>query len=265
MRDGYASENKFITKALARAKAEGIPSRDEELALAKRIRDGDESAAQELAERNAKYAAKMANKYAGRGVPLEDLFNAAMVGMMRGAYDFAKQDKWHYLWQAHYTVQQELCRANQKEAGAVVIPMNVLRAIVADARGSKHDVSEDRLSIGRAARNVLSTDGDPEVDFDCTRHAWDGESLEGDIEARDYRDFLWRLMVAYLGEWRAELVLDYCGLGDTRPGTIELSEKHGLSKQRVHQIWQECQEILQRAIPANEGRATLQMIAKGAA
>ena len=66
----------------------GIPTRDEERELARRIRAGDEAAWAELVDRNIPLAMGEARRQTAPGKSADDAAQAAMLGLMRAARDF---------------------------------------------------------------------------------------------------------------------------------------------------------------------------------
>src|SRR5688500_16253546 len=54
-----------------------------ELTLAHRVEHGDEKAKEELINANVRLVASVARKYMGRGLPLEDLMQEGLIGLMR--------------------------------------------------------------------------------------------------------------------------------------------------------------------------------------
>ena len=65
-----------------------VPLREEEIALAKRIENGDDSACDELVQANMRLVVSVASKYQGRNVPLENLIQEGNIGVMRAAKKF---------------------------------------------------------------------------------------------------------------------------------------------------------------------------------
>ena len=63
-------------------------SADEEIALAKRIEDGDEEAKQELAEANLRLVVSIAKRYVGRGMSFLDLIQEGNMGLMKAVDKF---------------------------------------------------------------------------------------------------------------------------------------------------------------------------------
>ena len=58
-------------------------SREQEIELAKRIEQNDESARDELVQANLRLVVSVAIKYRGHNVPLEDLIQEGNIGLMR--------------------------------------------------------------------------------------------------------------------------------------------------------------------------------------
>jgi RNA polymerase sigma-32 factor len=62
--------------------------RDEEVALARRYQAGDSKAGEEIIRCNQLFAARRAWKWSALGVPMEDLFQEANLGMLRALQSF---------------------------------------------------------------------------------------------------------------------------------------------------------------------------------
>jgi RNA polymerase primary sigma factor len=65
-------------------------TRREEIALSRRVGQGDERARKELIERNLKLVVSVAKKYRGMGLPFEDLIQEGNVGLMRAEEKFER-------------------------------------------------------------------------------------------------------------------------------------------------------------------------------
>ncbi len=63
-------------------------SREEERALFKAMESGDPTAREKLIKANTKFAAGVARMYANRGLPWDDLFSEAVLGLARAVDRF---------------------------------------------------------------------------------------------------------------------------------------------------------------------------------
>ena len=72
-----------LSSWLREASHHELLSREEEIELAKRIEEADESARSELIQANLRLVISVALKYQGHNVPLEDLIQEGNIGLMK--------------------------------------------------------------------------------------------------------------------------------------------------------------------------------------
>ena len=85
-------------------------SREEEIALAKRIEQADESARSELIQANLRLVVSVAAKYQGHNVPLEDLIQEGNIGLMRAVNKFDYRRGFKFSTYAIWWIRQAIMR-----------------------------------------------------------------------------------------------------------------------------------------------------------
>jgi RNA polymerase primary sigma factor len=101
---------------------------EEEIALAARIKSGDVQAGSDLVMANTRLVVALARKYAGLGVPLEDLIQEGNIGLIMavGKYDPAEGRLGTY---AVWWIKQRILRALMDQSRTVRVPVHVWEKI----------------------------------------------------------------------------------------------------------------------------------------
>ena len=84
-------------------------SRDEEIKIAKAIKQGDPKAIQEMVRRNLKYVVTVANKYRGFGMSLQDLIEEGNIGLIQAAKRFDVSRNVKFITYAVWWIKQAIC------------------------------------------------------------------------------------------------------------------------------------------------------------
>ena len=114
-------------------------TREEEIALAKRIENGDESARDELVQANMRLVVSVAAKYQGRNVPLEDLIQEGNIGVMRAANKFDYRKGFKFSTYAIWWIKQAIRRALDNCSRSIRLPSYIV------AKVNKFDSTYARL------------------------------------------------------------------------------------------------------------------------
>ncbi len=210
-------------------------SQEEEISLARRIRDGDRNALDRLVACNLRFVVTVAKRYRRFGVPVQDLVTEGNLGLIRAAERFDERRLVRFTSYAVWWIRQSMLEGIRQHSALVHVPVRRSREPSGGGlAGRGRERASDRpiryLSLdsrvgpgdGIALRELVS--GEPNADPGAQV---DREALRDVIEAS----------MTLLDE-REEGVLRMCfGLGDEAPrGLADVAARLGVSRERVRRI-----------------------------
>jgi len=236
-------------------------SAEEEVELARRIRNGDRIALERLTKANLRFVVSVSKQYQNQGLALPDLINEGNLGLIKAAERFDETRGFKFISYAVWWIRQSILQALAEQARIVRLPLNKIgninrinkafseleqrfeRPPSADELAEFLDCSTEEVkqSLAQTGRHV-SMDA-PLIDGDeSSSSMYDvmtGDSLpnpdSGLVLESLRRDI--RTSLKTLTPRESEVVSMFYGLEGKMPMSLEeIGTKFDLTRERVRQI-----------------------------
>lgn len=234
-------------------------SREEEVALAKRIRAGDEEALQILVRANLRFVVSVAKRYIHQGLMLSDLINEGNLGLLKAAGRFDEERGFRFISYAVWWIRQSIMQALLDKSRTIRLPQNQTALLIKIGRtrttlqnegnptptpaqiAEKLDLDEgDVVHALRSDRKEMALDdagaGDSDRPLAEVLENEDQESPDHSVFQRGLREDV-RKCLSVLTEREARVIVEYFGLGFEDTRTLqEIGEGLDLTRERIRQI-----------------------------
>ena len=231
---------------------------NEEVELAQRIERGDFDAKERMVNSNLRLVVSIAKHYRGQEVPLTDLIQEGIIGLIRAVEKFDWRRRLKFSTYATPWIRQAIERGIAYKARTIRIPVHVLQrkrkirrtVPVLTARYGREPTEDELASevdlpvhqvreVRDAARTVTSLDRPvSEEDGSSLGELFPSDDEEPVEEVdREVREKVVRRAVSELPDREREIVLRRYGLADDRPQSVEqVVRSLGVSRAEVRQI-----------------------------
>ncbi|HHH52755.1 MAG TPA: RNA polymerase sigma factor RpoD/SigA, partial [Bacteroidetes bacterium] len=253
-------ESQSLEKYLQEIGKVDLLTPEEEVDLAKRIKEGDKEALEKLTKANLRFVVSVAKQYQNQGLSLSDLINEGNLGLIKAAQRFDETRGFKFISYAVWWIRQSILQALAEQSRIVRLPLNkvgslnkINRAFAAleqefereptteeIAKELELSVEEIETTLGVASRHVsmdapfvdgednslldvLENENTPDTDV----HLEYSESLRREIERS----------LGTLTKRQKDVLIYYFGIGLEHPVSLEdIGDMLGLTRERVRQI-----------------------------
>jgi RNA polymerase primary sigma factor len=251
-------ESQSLDKYLQEISKIDLITADEEVKLARRIKEGDQMALEKLTKANLRFVVSVAKQFQHKSFSLGDLINEGNLGLIKAAQRFDETRGFKFISYAVWWIRQSIMQAIAEQSRIVRLPLNRVGALNKiskifaeleqkyEREPSPEELAEVLdISTTEVVRNMRISGRQVSVDAPFVSGEENNllDLLENDHETPDTGlmvDSLQREVkraLSKLTQRESEVIAFYFGLNGEHSMTLEeIGEKFNLTRERVRQI-----------------------------
>lgn len=253
-------ESQSLEKYLQEIGKVDLLTPEEEVDLAKRIKQGDQIALEKLTKANLRFVVSVAKQYQNQGLSLSDLINEGNLGLIKAAQRFDETRGFKFISYAVWWIRQSILQALAEQSRIVRLPLNkvgslnkINKAFSELEQEFEREPSADELAellaipteevettLGVAARHVSMDAPFVEGEDNSLLDVLENSATPGTDEPLEYMESLRREIersLSTLTDRQCDVIKLYFGIGIEHPMSLEdIGDKFGLTRERVRQI-----------------------------
>ncbi|HIF15225.1 MAG TPA: sigma-70 family RNA polymerase sigma factor [Bacteroidetes bacterium] len=236
-------------------------SAEEEVVLARKIREGDVEALEKLTSANLRFVVSVAKQYQNHHLSLNDLINEGNLGLVKAATKFDETRGFKFISYAVWWIRQSIIQALAEHSRLVRLPLNRLTSIAKlkkafselEQEFEREPSNEELASVldltaDEVERTIKMSTGHVSVNAPFNKEGEDGSLLDvlvnKDAEIADqnmtYSNSLsieTERTLSILSPRESEIVKMFFGINMTHAMKLEdIAEKFDITRERVRQI-----------------------------
>lgn len=253
-------ESQSLEKYLQEIGKVDLLTPEEEVELAKRIKQGDQTALEKLTKANLRFVVSVAKQYQNQGLSLSDLINEGNLGLIKAAQRFDETRGFKFISYAVWWIRQSILQALAEQSRIVRLPLNkvgslnkINKAFSELEQNYEREPSADELAalleipteevettLGVAARHVSMdapfVDGEDNSLLDVLENPHSPKT-DQDLEYTESLRLEIERSLSTLTDRQMDVIKLYFGIGVEHPMSLEdIGDKFGLTRERVRQI-----------------------------
>jgi len=232
---------------------------EQEVELARRIKQGDKKALEELTKANLRFVVSVSKQYQNQGLSLPDLINEGNLGLIKAAQRFDETRGFKFISYAVWWIRQSILQALAEQSRIVRLPLNKIGSINKINKASamleqelerepdykeiagvvemtENEVKESKRNAGRHVSMDAPLIQDEDNNMYDVLKSEESVTPETGLIYESLRKEINRA-ISTLTQREADVIRLYFGLNGGHPLTLEeIGEKFDLTRERVRQI-----------------------------
>lgn len=258
-RRSYYREERSLDQYLQEIGDVPLLTAEEEIELARSIRNGDNGALEKLTKANLRFVVSVAKQYQNQGLYLTDLINEGNLGLIKAAKRFDETKGFKFISYAVWWIRQAILQALAEQSRIVRVPLNRVGALHKIGRVSSdleqefgrepsaEEIAEEmgmtsgeitdtlRISSRHLSLDAPFTPGEDNRLIDLIEDEMQSSPDESLMEEALRNEILRAL--DSLSPREGEVLTLYFGIDSDRSFTLEeIGTRFGLTRERVRQI-----------------------------
>lgn len=253
-------ESQSIEKYLLEIGKEELITAEEEVQLARRIREGDQRALDKLTRANLRFVVSVAKQYQNSALSLNDLINEGNLGLVKAAQKFDETRGFKFISYAVWWIRQSIIQALAEHSRIVRLPLNKVGLVSKinktfselEQKYQREATPEEvAIFLGISVDEVLGAQdlAGRHVSMDAPFQEGESNSLidvldnpnaELADEGVDYRESLQKetnRTLSTLTERERDVIKLFFGIGVENAMTLEdIGDTLGITRERIRQI-----------------------------
>jgi RNA polymerase primary sigma factor len=233
---------------------------EEEVRLAKLIKEGDQNALDKLTKANLRFVVSVAKQYQNQGLTLPDLINEGNLGLIKAAQKFDETRGFKFISYGVWWIRQSIMQALAEQSRIVRLPLNKVGLTKKISHAYSHleqeferppsvdelasylkvDMEEISATMNVAARHISMdsplSEGEEGTLIDVLENS-NAESADKQIMFKESLRQEIQRSLSMLTPRQKEVICCFYGIGVDEPVSLEdLGERYNLTRERVRQI-----------------------------